>query len=120
MSDYGNFTGGGLKLKGSSGIKKKKKDKKESKKRLEHVLKEDVHSDRDSTQDDSAPSSVLQTLPPSRKTKAELKFEEAQMKRQSEKIEKIVSKSHKERVSEFNNYLSSLSEHHDIPKVGPG
>ena len=29
-------------------------------------------------------------------------------------------KTHKERVEELNNYLSRLSEHHDMPKIGPG
>jgi protein FAM32A len=28
--------------------------------------------------------------------------------------------SHKEKVAEFNKYLENLSEHHDLPKVGPG
>jgi protein FAM32A len=32
----------------------------------------------------------------------------------------LASKSHKEKVAEFNEYLGKLSEHHDIPKVGPG
>jgi len=27
---------------------------------------------------------------------------------------------HKERVEKFNTDLSKLSEHYDIPKVGPG
>lgn len=29
-------------------------------------------------------------------------------------------KTHKERVEELNTYLSRLSEHHDMPKIGPG
>ena len=29
-------------------------------------------------------------------------------------------KTHKERVEELNRYLSTLSEHHDMPKIGPG
>ncbi|KAI9094700.1 hypothetical protein DFS34DRAFT_582770, partial [Phlyctochytrium arcticum] len=54
------------------------------------------------------------------KTEAELKFEEMQKKRQSDRIAKIASQSHKERVADFNKYLEGLSEHYDIPKVGPG
>ena len=72
---------------------------------------------------------------PLKKTEAEIKFEEAKRQRQKDKITQIASVSHKERVAvqifldlstlfwwhkEFNKYLSSLSEHHDIPKVGPG
>lgn len=37
-----------------------------------------------------------------------------------ERVSKAATKSHKDRVSEFNNKLEMLSEHHDIPKVGPG
>ena len=29
-------------------------------------------------------------------------------------------KSHKDKVDSFNAYLDSLSEHHDMPKIGPG
>ncbi|KAI9219532.1 hypothetical protein BC828DRAFT_349275, partial [Blastocladiella britannica] len=36
---------------------------------------------------------------------------------QKERIEKLAAKSHKEKVDEYNKYLSSLSEHHDIPRV---
>lgn len=74
------------------------------------------------------------------KTEAELKFEEAQRQRvnnigcftqdllifffffykQMERVSKAANKSHKDRVSEFNQKLEKLSEHHDIPKVGPG
>ena len=32
----------------------------------------------------------------------------------------MASKSHRDRVREFNEYLTNLTEHHDIPKVGPG
>jgi len=29
-------------------------------------------------------------------------------------------KTHKERVEELNTFLSKLSEHNDMPKIGPG
>ncbi|GAA5807174.1 hypothetical protein MFLAVUS_000528 [Mucor flavus] len=54
------------------------------------------------------------------KTEAERKFEEIKRQRQMERVSKAATKSHKDRVSEFNNKLEMLSEHHDIPKVGPG
>lgn len=54
------------------------------------------------------------------KTPAQLAFEAAQMKKQREKLPILAAKSHKEKVAEFNEYLGKLSEHHDIPKVGPG
>ena len=54
------------------------------------------------------------------KTPAQLAFEAAQQKRQQQKLPLLAAKSHKEKVAEFNEYLGKLSEHHDIPKVGPG
>ncbi|PKA52994.1 hypothetical protein AXF42_Ash001975 [Apostasia shenzhenica] len=33
---------------------------------------------------------------------------------------KTAKKSHRDRIQEFNQYLANLSEHYDIPKVGPG
>lgn len=53
-------------------------------------------------------------------TEAERKFEEVRKKRMHQRIAKEARTSHKEKVDAFNKYLGSLSEHHDIPKVGPG
>lgn len=39
---------------------------------------------------------------------------------QMERVAKAAAKSHKEKVTEFNQKLEKLSEHYDIPKVGPG
>ena len=55
-----------------------------------------------------------------RRTAAERKYDEVQTKRAADKTKKMALKSHRERVAEFNAHLASLSEHHDIPKVGPG
>ncbi|CCU99509.1 unnamed protein product [Malassezia sympodialis ATCC 42132] len=49
-------------------------------------------------------------------TKAEQKFEEVQRRRA--RLE--ARKTHKEKVDTFNKYLDSLSEHHDMPRIGPG
>jgi len=35
-------------------------------------------------------------------------------------LAKTAARSHRDRVAEYNHKLSTLSEHHDIPKVGPG
>ena len=51
------------------------------------------------------------------KTAAELAAEKARQRIQAEKVKEMAKKTHKERVAEFNEYLSKLSEHHDIPKV---
>ena len=35
-------------------------------------------------------------------------------------IRKKISKSHRQAIEEYNSKLASLSEHNDIPRVGPG
>lgn len=54
------------------------------------------------------------------KTDAERRFEEQRKKRLEERLRKEGVKTHKQRVEELNKYLSGLSEHHDMPKIGPG
>ncbi|KAK5086366.1 hypothetical protein LTR05_003534 [Lithohypha guttulata] len=53
-------------------------------------------------------------------TEAERRFEEQRRKRLEERLKREGVKTHKQRVEELNRYLSSLSEHHDMPKIGPG
>ncbi|GES86581.1 DUF1754-domain-containing protein [Rhizophagus clarus] len=114
MSDlYDNVPGGSLKLKGSSGvpnkIKKKKKKTKKDKEKLKSYAKDLINDD-----------STINPIRVVTKTEAELKFEEIQRKRLDEKVEKAARKSHKERVAELNRKLEEMTEHYDIPKVGPG
>lgn len=54
------------------------------------------------------------------KTASELRFEEQRRKRLEERLRREGVKTHKQRVEELNRYLSGLSEHHDMPKIGPG
>ncbi|KAJ3279014.1 hypothetical protein HDU76_009663 [Blyttiomyces sp. JEL0837] len=112
MSDY-DFAGGGLKLKGLSkpgGITKKKKKKAEFTSGSAADVKEVV----DEVKATSSHSTGRQL------TAAEKRFEEVRKKRMEEKAAKVATKSHKERVQDFNSYLDKLTEHYDIPKVGPG
>ncbi|KAI9484083.1 MAG: hypothetical protein EXX96DRAFT_520933 [Benjaminiella poitrasii] len=104
-SAYDHVKKGSLKFKGgdSTSIKKKKKKSKSSKEKLEHAVREEKQ--------------VIQAV---EKTEAQRKFEETQRRRQMERVSKAAMKSHKDRVQEFNQKLEQLSEHHDIPKVGPG
>ncbi|RPA93615.1 DUF1754-domain-containing protein [Choiromyces venosus 120613-1] len=115
-------TGGSLKLKGvkDGGIKKKKKKKKPT--------TPDPTSEQES-REDSAKATNADGLeereeepedPYAGKTEAERRFEERKRKRMDERLKKEGIKSHKERVEEFNKYLSNLSEHHDMPRIGPG
>ncbi|KAK5207937.1 hypothetical protein LTR41_006449 [Exophiala xenobiotica] len=54
------------------------------------------------------------------KTEAEKRHEEQRRKRLEDRLKREGVKTHKERVEELNRYLSSLSEHHDMPRIGPG
>lgn len=54
------------------------------------------------------------------KTEAEKRFEEQRRKRLDERLKREGVKTHKQRVEELNRYLSGLSEHHDMPRIGPG
>ncbi|KAJ9603039.1 hypothetical protein H2200_012334 [Cladophialophora chaetospira] len=54
------------------------------------------------------------------KTEAEKRYEEQRRKRLEERLKREGVKTHKERVEELNRYLSGLSEHHDMPRIGPG
>jgi protein FAM32A len=44
----------------------------------------------------------------------------SQAKREKDRVKKAAQKSHREKIEELNQKLANLSEHHDIPKVGPG
>lgn len=53
-------------------------------------------------------------------TPAERRFLHQTQKLELQRLAKMASKSHRDRIHEFNQYLANLSEHYDIPKVGPG
>ncbi|KAG6817981.1 hypothetical protein H0H87_012449 [Tephrocybe sp. NHM501043] len=127
MSAYDIRPGGSLKLKGGvaeGGIVKKKKKKSKSKSASEKdqdrekvkklLFREDEESRSLSGSGSNSPTPSSGS---SRKTEAEKRFEEVQKRRLAERVAKLASKTHKDRVSEFNNHLESLSEHHDIPKL---
>ncbi|CDO72957.1 hypothetical protein BN946_scf185007.g11 [Trametes cinnabarina] len=138
-SEYDFRPGGSLKLKGGvtdGGIvKKKKKSKSKDKdkdksaspgagedrvKALERAIKEDEAKLGTPSGSGRSSPAVASTSATERKTAAERRFEEIQKKRLAEKVAKLARKTHKDRVNEFNSKLEALSEHHDIPKVGPG
>ncbi|TKY74646.1 FAM32A protein [Spatholobus suberectus] len=51
---------------------------------------------------------------------AERRFLQQTQKLELQRLAKMASRSHRDRIQEFNQYLANLSEHYDIPKVGPG
>lgn len=102
---------GALKLKGvdDSGLKKKKKKKK---KEFEMQVEASVLRDMQDANESNESSSSSRWY-----TEAEQRFRERQRKMEGERILKKASKTHKEKVEEFNRHLDSLTEHFDIPKV---
>ena len=149
MSDpYTSHSTGKLKLKGvkdskiSKHKKKKDKDKSGSASKtsdstttdnsvvLKHLAAEDAaiereHATKDTTQSSTNPSisdaeKAGNEDQGAHKTEAERRWDEARGRRLEERLKREGVKSHKERVQELNRYLSGLSEHHDMPKIGPG
>ncbi|KAI0424803.1 hypothetical protein F5Y09DRAFT_323424 [Xylaria sp. FL1042] len=131
-------TGGALKLKGAKVQKpKKKKSKSHSKDKDKSAKLERPQSTTTSAEtplegrddvDDAkrAVASSHDSDPePEYKTEAERRHEEAMKKKMQRMLEdpalaSEIRKTHKERVESLNTYLSKLSEHHDMPKIGPG
>ncbi|KAI0045221.1 DUF1754-domain-containing protein [Auriscalpium vulgare] len=127
MSDYDFRPGGSLKIKGGvadGGIKKKKKSKSKGDKEPSREVVADKSlspvPDSPSGSGRESPAAAASGSSQDRKTAAEKRFQQVQRKRLADKVKKLANKTHKDRVHEFNEHLESLSEHHDIPKVGPG
>ena len=53
-------------------------------------------------------------------TPAERRYIEQREKLDVNRLARVSNKSHKDRIEKFNQYLANMSEHYDIPKVGPG
>jgi protein FAM32A len=125
------FVGGKLKLKGGEplkgAVKKKKKKSSGSELALTSSLQE---QDPASTGGEAKAAEPIKTKdgfilpdPPKeadRRTEAEKKHAARVAKLEEERLRKQATKGYRDRVKDFNEHLASLSEHHDIPKVGPG
>lgn len=132
--EYASVSGGALRLKGSRVTKHKKKKRKDATNELEKAASNNDQSDeplksskkkRAKDDDDEREASDDNAPHMSHKTEAQKRFEEAKKKKLMEMAESAEArpdllKTHKERVEELNTYLSKLSEHHDMPKIGPG
>ncbi len=105
-------TSGALKLKVAVKDKASKKDKKKKKKK-----KKDKGKKRALESVPVTTEEPLQPVAQPSMTASEIKFLEKRRKQEDLRLQKAASKSHRERVSEFNSYLAKLSEHHDLPKV---
>lgn len=133
-SDYTTAKSGALKLKGVGVDKKKKKKKpKASDTTTSTSLTTTAESSTTARPAPKSPSrtphrslspeAVAQALKDNggrKKTEAEKRHEEMRRRRLEERMKREGVKTHKEKVEELNKYLSGLSEHHDMPKIGPG
>ncbi|GLC41597.1 hypothetical protein PLESTB_000698200 [Pleodorina starrii] len=127
-----SFVGGKLKLKGGEPLKTgggvKKKKKKQEEKALAAAsgapAQEPAQAERDDDAEKTRRAIQGYELDPNavedRRTEAEKRFDARFRKVEEQMCTKAAAKSHRERVKDFNEYLAKLSEHHDIPKVGPG
>ena len=116
---FENVVGGKLKLKGAAiekpDKKKKKKKKKKDKKRDYVELNE-----TDEEEDDGLETKMKEERKLDTRTEAEKAHEERSRQQRRKRIVEQAELSHKDKVKLFNEKLAKLSEHHDIPKVGPG
>ncbi|KAL1862300.1 hypothetical protein Plec18170_001125 [Paecilomyces lecythidis] len=126
--EYSAVGGAGkLKLKGlkvKDGRVEKKKKKKEKKEHAERSREASAVAESQQSGGEAAVTAEQEgddaAAPVIEKTEAEKRYEEMRRKRLNDRLKREGVKTHKERVEELNKYLSTLSEHHDMPKIGPG
>ncbi|XP_061355923.1 uncharacterized protein LOC133300407 isoform X1 [Gastrolobium bilobum] len=139
MSAYENVVGGKLKLKGKAldvkagGVKKKKKKNQRNQDQFSQVAEDEISADTGGSteqakdpndQDINDASKLSGEGKPAHYddhlTPAEKRYIEQREKLDVNRLAKISNKSHRDRIQDFNQYLANMSEHYDIPKVGPG
>ncbi|XP_018451187.1 uncharacterized protein LOC108822538 [Raphanus sativus] len=137
MSAYDNVIGGKLKLKGKAldvkagGVKKKKKKQKKQEEQAlkitDHELIEGENTEAlgkliegEEEEEYEASRSELAKHDDDQLTPAERRYIEQKQRLDVQKLAKEANKSHRNRIEDFNQYLANMSEHYDIPKVGPG
>merc|ERR1712130_279469 len=115
-ASYENILTGKLSLKGSSlpirGESKRSEGKRKKKKYEEEFKK--FYEEQKQKKDEN-----LQKLPDLRtasEKQSDLVFEQ----RQETFIGNSIRMTHRQKIEKFNDYLGKLSEHYDIPRVGPG
>mmetsp|Transcript_20814 Transcript_20814/g.41947 ORF Transcript_20814/g.41947 Transcript_20814/m.41947 type:complete len:111 (-) Transcript_20814:56-388(-) len=107
-----NAIGGKLKLKKPlGGIKKKKKSKKTEEAGASSSAPEAAAAEADVEPEED---------PLDPRTAYEKKWDEQIKKLDSKNAKKKAEQSHRDRINEFNDKLSKLSEHHDVPRVAGG
>ncbi|MBA0597908.1 hypothetical protein Gorai_007690, partial [Gossypium raimondii] len=125
MSSYQNVAGGRLRLKGKPlhvfKAKAEAADPISKKKRKKHKHRENRRLSTDTTDDnhEAGKDGDEATAFEDHLTPAERKFLEQTRQLELQRLAKMATKSHHDRIQEFNRYLANLTEHYDIPKVGP-
>ncbi|KAA8540163.1 hypothetical protein F0562_024274 [Nyssa sinensis] len=145
MSVYENVVGGKLKLKGKAldvktgGMKKKKKHKKHCDQTSQVTENElsaggstgisdlnqegtnDANKSSGEANDGNKSSEEAIAAPyDDHLTPVERRYMEQRERIDMHRLAKTANKSHRDRIEDFNQYLANMSEHYDIPKVGPG
>ncbi|XP_019176584.1 PREDICTED: protein FAM32A-like isoform X2 [Ipomoea nil] len=127
MSAYENVVVGKLKLKGkaldvkSGGARKKKHKKLRDRAHVFRVTRNDQTGGSGGLSDNLYENDIeTANEHDSHLTPAERRYLEQWEKINMRRLAKEAMKSHRDRIQEFNQYLANLSEHYDIPKVGPG
>lgn len=136
MSGYENVVGGKLKLKGKAldvkagGVKKKKKSKKHQD-QISEVTENELPAggsaelptdpnEEDANDGDKLIEDGKAPRYDDHLTPAERRYIEERERIDVHRLAKTSNKSHRDRIQDFNQYLANMSEHYDIPKVGPG
>ena len=116
---YDNVVGGGLKLKGGGiGKKKKKKSLDQLADPAVSELASSAAADEGSSSSSAAAPMIMTTG--GGMTASERRRREVMLERDLAKAERGEIKSHRDKVKDFNSYLSSMTEHYDLPKVSKG
>jgi protein FAM32A len=121
------FVGGSLSFKGDKKAKKKKKSKAKHSVKSSTTDSESISYAADAGGANDAPVDAADAVTPrvpaahenleADLTDAERKALTKRRERELQELQKIATKSHRERVEEFNEKLASLTEHNDIPRV---
>lgn len=112
MAEYDNVCKSSLKFKGVKDHKIKKKKKKSKEKQLQRMHDNMMSLNAGTLSDDDKQPAFVDL-----RTKAERACDKAKERKVEQQILDKATKTHKERILEFNQHLDNLTEHFDIPKV---
>lgn len=123
---YKSVINGKLNLKSGKFKKSKKKSNKKKKKKIRDIDENKIEKKLNNMSDNKIENKEYKAFKSDFEkameelTESEKQFLQRQKMNESYFIKKQSEKTHRQRIEEYNNNLADLSEHHDIPKVGPG